>query len=552
MEEKKRRPRITKAESDAPLKEPEQGDNQEKQSSETPGFERWSPPREMRDQPPPYDRRRPYDSNRPYQRDRNEGGDRSYDRPRYDQGNSGASYNRPQRDRSTEGGNYNRERGSGDRPYREGTGHYNRSGSGDRPYRDRPEGDNYNRDYSSDRPYRPRPEGDNYNRDRSGDRPYRPRPEGDNYNRERSGDRPYRPRPEGDYYNRERSGDRPYEERSQYSRGGGGYRDRNEGAPRKPFGRSGMKRPPLRRKNDDYVVERKPKPEMPTGEGMPLNKYLAHCGMSSRRKAVEYIEQGKVLINGEAKTEPFYRIQPGDVVICDGQQLSVQERMVYVLLNKPKNVITTTDDERGRTTVLDIVDGHYSERIFPVGRLDRDTTGLILITNDGDLANKLTHPSYKIQKQYRVGLRSPLTQADFEAIEKGVELEDGIVEVNWVRFSEEQPGREVVELEITSGRYRVVRRLFEHLGYEVHKLDRFYMAGLTKKDLERGHFRDLTQREITMLKHFTGHPSTAKKKKKKFYGENSEAQSEETDAGTHEEPVDATDASPSMTNDPIE
>jgi 23S rRNA pseudouridine2605 synthase len=279
---------------------------------------------------------------------------------------------------------------------------------------------------------------------------------------------------------------------------------------------------PFRRPNNDYAVESKPKPEMPTGEGMPLNKYLAHCGISSRRKAVEYIEQGKVVINGEAKTEPFYRIQPGDVVICDGQPLAVQERLVYVLLNKPKNVITSSDDERGRTTVLDIVDGHYPERIYPVGRLDRDTTGLIIITNDGDLANKLSHPSYNIQKQYRVGLRRPLTQADLEAIERGVELEDGLVEVKWIRFSQEHPTRDVIELEITSGRNRVVRRLFEYLGYEVHKLDRFYFAGLTKKDLERGHFRDLTQREITMLKYFTGHPSTARKKKKRYGGENTE------------------------------
>lgn len=243
---------------------------------------------------------------------------------------------------------------------------------------------------------------------------------------------------------------------------------------------------------------------------MPLNKYLAHCGIASRRKAVEFIEQGLVTVNGEVKIEPYYRIQPGDVVLCDGKPVQIQERMVYVLLNKPKGVITTTDDDRGRPTVLDIVDPNYPERLYPVGRLDRDTTGLLLITNDGELAAKLTHPSHHVQKQYRIGLDRPLSKADFERIENGVELEDGVVHVNWVRYSEEQPNRDVIELEIVEGRNRVVRRLFEALGYSVRKLDRFYFAGLTKKELQRGSFRDLTQREIIMLKHFTGHPTAPK------------------------------------------
>jgi 23S rRNA pseudouridine2605 synthase len=200
--------------------------------------------------------------------------------------------------------------------------------------------------------------------------------------------------------------------------------------------------------------------------------------------------------------------------------MKVQERMVYVLLNKPKNVITTTEDERGRPTVVDIVDSSFPERLFPVGRLDRDTTGLILLTNDGDLAQKLTHPSFAVQKQYRVGLRRGLSQEDLEHIERGVMLDDGLMEVNWIRFSEDHPERDIVELEISSGRNRVVRRIFETLGDEIFKLDRFYFAGLTKKDLERGKFRELTQREVVMLKHFTGHPSTGKKKKES--GENTQ------------------------------
>ena len=288
-------------------------------------------------------------------------------------------------------------------------------------------------------------------------------------------------------------------ERKPFNRGGGG------GFGKKPFGRKPFG------KKEEFYVERKPKPALPSGEEMPLNKYLAHCGIASRRKAVEFIEQGLVTVNGEVKNEPYYRIQPGDVVLCDGNPVQIQERKVYVLLNKPKGVITTTDDDRGRPTVLDIVDPSFPERLYPVGRLDRDTTGLLLITNDGELAAKLTHPSSHVQKQYRVGLDHPLSKADFERIENGVELEDGVLHVNWVRYSEEQPNRDVIELEIVEGRNRVVRRLFEALGYSVRKLDRFYFAGLTKKELQRGSFRELTQREIIMLKHFTGHPAAPKK-----------------------------------------
>ncbi len=323
------------------------------------------------------------------------------------------------------------------------------------------------------------------------------------------------------YQDRPQSGERkPWEDRS----GQGGerrpYQDRGgSGGDRKPWQKGGGfgnksfggKKP--FRKKDDFHVERKPKPGLPSGEGMPLNKYLAHCGIASRRKSVDFINDGKVLVNGVVQTEPFYRIQPSDVVICDGQTMAIQERQVYILLNKPKNVITTTEDDHGRATVLDMVDPTFPERLFPVGRLDRDTTGLIVITNDGDLAQRLTHPSYAVHKQYRVGLRSSLKQSDLEQIERGIELEDGLMEINWIRFSEDHPNRDIVELEITSGRNRIVRRLFEHLGYEVFKLDRFYFAGLTKKDLPRGSFRELTQREIIMLKHFTGHPSTGKKRK---------------------------------------
>ncbi|MCC7507351.1 MAG: rRNA pseudouridine synthase, partial [Saprospiraceae bacterium] len=309
---------------------------------------------------------------------------------------------------------------------------------------------------------------------------------------------------------------KPWQDRNA---GGGGYerkpwQDRNSGGgygerrsfDRKPFGQKPY------RKKEEFFVEKKPKPGLPTGEGMPLNKYLAHCGVSSRRKAVEFVKDGQVTVNGEVKIEPHYRVQTGDIITCEGKEMHIQERMVYVLMNKPKNVITTTEDEHGRATVMDIVDPHFPERLYPVGRLDRDTTGLILLTNDGDLAQKLSHPSYHVQKQYRVGLDRGLSNADFDKILDGVELEDGPIQVNWLRYAEDHPRREVVELEIVVGRNRIVRRLFESLGYRVGKLDRFYYGGLTKKDLPRGAFRELTQREIIMLKHFTGHPTTGGKR----------------------------------------
>ncbi|MFN4081201.1 MAG: pseudouridine synthase, partial [Saprospiraceae bacterium] len=247
---------------------------------------------------------------------------------------------------------------------------------------------------------------------------------------------------------------------------------------------------------------------LPSGEGMTLNKYLAHCGLASRRKAVDFIREGDVTVNGEKQLEPYYRIQPNDVIAYKGEKVEIQERKVYLLLNKPKNIVTTTSDEFDRATIMDIVDPHYPERLYPVGRLDRETTGLILITNDGDLAQRMTHPSYRIQKQYRVGLDRGINSEDIQRLERGIELEDGPAQVNWIRFAEDHPERNVVELEIVMGRNRIVRRMFESLGYEVRKLDRFYLGGLTKRELPRGSFRELTNREVIMLKHFTGHPST--------------------------------------------
>lgn len=237
-------------------------------------------------------------------------------------------------------------------------------------------------------------------------------------------------------------------------------------------------------------------------EGMRLNKYLAHSGICSRRQAAEYIKAGKVTVNGTVERAPAYQVKKGDRIEFEGKPVQLSERFVYLLLNKPRGVITTMKDERGRKTVMDLLKDEVEERIFPVGRLDRDTTGLLLLTNDGDLAKKLTHPSHKIAKVYQTTLDRAVTRADLDRIANGLQLEDGPVQVQWVNYPDPEDKR-TVALEIHVGRNRIVRRIFEELNYRVDKLDRVYLAGLTKKDLPRGYYRYLSEREVTMLKHFT-------------------------------------------------
>ncbi len=236
-------------------------------------------------------------------------------------------------------------------------------------------------------------------------------------------------------------------------------------------------------------------------EGTMLNKYLSNSGITSRRKAADLVKKGKVKVNGKVVLEPFYRIKEGDEVIFDGKTISLKKEMVYILLNKPRNTITTTDDPQGRKTVIDIVQKASKERLFPVGRLDRDTTGLLLITNDGELAVKLTHPRYKVTKTYHVTLNKPVTEADMQLIRDGLTLEDGFTPVDGVEYAKNGERKEV-GIEIHIGRNRIVRRIFKHLGYRVIKLDRVYYAGLTKKDVPRGKFRFLKESEIRMLRHF--------------------------------------------------
>ncbi len=233
---------------------------------------------------------------------------------------------------------------------------------------------------------------------------------------------------------------------------------------------------------------------------MRLNKYIAHCGIAARRQAAELVKKGFVTVNDEVEQNPSYPVQPTDQVKFKGKLVKLEENKVYILMNKPRDVITTASDEKGRKTVLDLIGSRVKERIFPVGRLDRNTTGLLLLTNDGDLAKKLSHPSHRVAKVYYVQLDKSLAKPDLERIQKGIELEDGIAEVDGIDYVGETKAEVGVELHV--GKNRIVRRIFEHLGYEVLKLDRTYYAGLWKKDLGRGEFRHLTEQEVIMLKHF--------------------------------------------------
>lgn len=229
-----------------------------------------------------------------------------------------------------------------------------------------------------------------------------------------------------------------------------------------------------------------------------LNKFLSNAGVASRREADVLIQTGLVAVNDVVITELGYKIKPGDVVKYDGGTINAEKKR-YVLLNKPKDFITTMDDPLGRKTVMSLVRKACKERIYPVGRLDRDTTGLLLFTNDGDLAKKLTHPRYKASKLYHVELNKPVTTEDIEKLKGGIFLDDGKVVCDAVEYVKGGTSREV-GVELHSGKNRVVRRLFESLGYEVEKLDRVKFASLTKKDLPRGFFRHLTDQEVAFLK----------------------------------------------------
>jgi 23S rRNA pseudouridine2605 synthase len=272
------------------------------------------------------------------------------------------------------------------------------------------------------------------------------------------------------------------------------FRKRGEGEEKKSFVESRIER-----QREDFKAEKKEK--VVSGDGLiRLNKFIANSGVGSRRDADELIKMGLISVNGETVTEMGHKVKPTDDVRYEGRRLKA-ERPVYVLLNKPKGFITTTEDPEERNTVMQLVAGACKERIYPVGRLDRNTTGLLLLTNDGDLADKLTHPSYNAKKIYKVELDKPLSKNDFEKIKEGVRLEEGKAIVDDVAMVSDD--KKTVGIEIHIGWNRIVRRIFETLGYEVEKLDRVVYAGLDKKDLGRGQWRFLKPEEVVMLKHFS-------------------------------------------------
>ena len=373
----------------------------------------------------------------------------------------------------------------------------------------RPQGNNYERQGSYGRPMRPRTNrfNNNYNGqdgNQSREGGYQPRPR---YNRE-GGYRPregyqqreggYQPRPrynrEGGYQPREGYQQREggYQPRPRYNREGG-YQQREGGYNRRPRTAGYNPHAKYSMKKQIEYKERHYDPDEP----IRLNKYLANAGVCSRREADDFIQAGVVKVNGEIITELGTKVKRNDVVLFHDQQINI-EKKVYVLLNKPKDYVTTSDDPQNRKTVMDLVKGACRERIYPVGRLDRNTTGVLLLTNDGELATKLTHPQYLKKKIYHVHLDKNVTAADIKQIADGIMLEDGEIHADAIEYASETD-RKQVGIEIHSGRNRIVRRIFEHLGYKVIRLDRVYFAGLTKKNVRRGDWRFLTEQEVNML-----------------------------------------------------
>ena len=387
----------------------------------------------------------------------NGGGDRPH-RPSFNRNSGG--YQRERREyRSNDG--YNRE-----------GGYHHREGGYQRENRDRRPGGGYSRGGYQQREggYQSRP----YNREGG----YQQRPN----NREEG----YQQR-EGGYQNRSYNREGGYQQREggYQNRPGGNYKKRTPGY--NPHAKYSMKK----------QIEYKEKNYDPD-EPVRLNRYLANAGVCSRREADTFIQAGVVKVNGVVVTELGTKVKRSDEVMFHDQTINM-EKKVYVLLNKPKDYVTTSDDPQNRKTVMELVKNACRERIYPVGRLDRNTTGVLLFTNDGDLATKLTHPQYLKKKIYHVFCDKNVTAADIRQIAEGIMLEDGEIHADAIDYAHETDKKQV-GIEIHSGRNRIVRRIFEHLGYKVVKLDRVYFAGLTKKNVKRGDWRFLTQDEVNMLK----------------------------------------------------
>ena len=420
-----------------------------------------------------------FENDKNHENNGRDGGYKSYNR----YNNDGE---RPRRPRV--GGSFNRE--GGERPYRSS---YNTRGN----YGDRPQRPRFNAEDGEQRSFRPRTGGYNREGGFSNDRPQRPR-----FHAEGGEQRSFRPR-----YNAE-GGDRPQRpSRPRYNAEGGYSNDRPQrprfnaegGQPRN--GRPQRPRTAGYNPNAKYSMKKQIEYKdilTDPNEPVRLNKYLANAGICSRREADEFITAGVVSVNGVVVTELGTKIKRTDEVKFHDETVSV-ERKVYVLLNKPKDCVTTSDDPQERKTVMHCVKDACKERIYPVGRLDRNTTGVLLLTNDGDLASKLTHPKFLKKKIYHVYCDKNVTKADLDQIAAGITLEDGEIHADAISYASETDKKQV-GIEIHSGKNRIVRRIFESLGYKVTKLDRVYFAGLTKKGLKRGDWRYLTEQEVNFLR----------------------------------------------------
>ena len=402
--------------------------------------------------------------------------------------------------------------------------------TGDRDFKPREGGARDYKPRAGDRTFKPK-DGDSRDfKPRTGDRDFKPREGGSRDFKPRTGDRDFKPREGGarDYKPRE-EGSRDFKSRDGGSRDfkprEGGYKDfksrGGKGDDFKPSAGSSRDVKPREPKDGDTRPFRKRDDAQPrdtefnrpertviaqgrkTNEDkglIRLNRYISNAGICSRRKADELIAAGVVTVNGEAVTELGHKVDPAKDLVRYNGELLKREKKVYVLLNKPKDYITTTDDPQERRTVMQLVDKASRERIYPVGRLDRNTTGLLLMTNDGDLADKLSHPKNGITKLYNVELDKSLSQGDLNKIAFGLELEDGLIKPDNISYVAGGTKKEI-GIQIHSGKNRIVRRIFEHLGYTVEKLDRVVYGNLTKKDLPRGRWRYLEEHELIQIKH---------------------------------------------------
>ena len=472
----------------------------EANSSESQGNSEQKDYRSSRPQRPRIHSQRAYSSDRS-----NQGGEGGFRPEGFGaglQGAQGGQYQGGYRPRNNYQGGYQQRQQGGYQPRQRQQGGYQQRQQGG--YQQRQQGGYQPRQQQEG--YQPRQQQEGYQQRQQGG--YQQRQQGGYQQRQQGGyqQRGYQQRgyQQGGYQQRQQGGyqQRGYQQRG-YQQGGyqqegfqqGGYQQRGG------YGQPRRQHTPGYNPNAKYSLKKRieyKEENIDPNEPIRLNKYLANAGVCSRREADEYIQAGAVLVNGTVVTELGTKVLRSDEVKFRDQPVTM-EKKVYVLLNKPKDYVTTSDDPQQRKTVMDLVKNACEERIYPVGRLDRNTTGVLLLTNDGDLASKLTHPKFLKKKVYHVYLDKPVTATDLQKIAEGIELEDGEVHADAIEYASPTDEKQV-GIEIHSGKNRIVRRIFESLGYRVVKLDRVQFAGLTKKNLRRGDWRFLTQKEVEMLR----------------------------------------------------